>query len=40
MLSPSSFLLFPPTRIEQLFAAIIKAEKPTYQLKALLKTPS
>jgi hypothetical protein len=40
MLSPSKFLLFPPTRIEQLFRAIIKAEKPTYQVETILTTPS
>jgi hypothetical protein len=40
ILLPSNFLLFPPTRIEQLFRAIIKAEKPTYQVEALLTTSS
>jgi hypothetical protein len=35
-----NFLLFPPKRIEQLFRAIIKAEKPIYQVDAILTTPS
>ena len=33
-------LLFPPTRIEQLFRAISKAEKPIYRVEAILRTSS
>jgi hypothetical protein len=40
ILSPSNFLLFPPVRINQLFRAIIKAEKPTYRVEAILTTSS